>query len=81
MIGVLGFFSERDHLEVAEFLKASSALRDSYRFAHTTDLRIGLKHGVDREYVEYGFERQHKQKLKECKLIFIGILMLLCMLL
>ncbi|XP_053484678.1 protein disulfide isomerase family A, member 7 isoform X2 [Ictalurus furcatus] len=48
---VVGFFSGSDHLELAAFLKASSALRDSYRFAHTTDLGIGLKYGVDRECV------------------------------
>ncbi|XP_053350065.1 protein disulfide isomerase family A, member 7 isoform X2 [Clarias gariepinus] len=48
---VVGFFSESDNLQLAEFLKASSALRDSYRFAHTTDLGIGQKHGVDKECV------------------------------
>lgn len=50
---VLGFFSGSDSLELAEFLKASSVLRESYRFAHATDLGLGLKHGVDEEYVEY----------------------------
>ncbi|XP_053537642.1 protein disulfide isomerase family A, member 7 isoform X2 [Ictalurus punctatus] len=47
---VVGFFSGSDHLELAAFLKAASALRDSYRFAHATDLGIGLKHGVDRDF-------------------------------
>lgn len=64
---VPGFFSS-DHLDLANFLKASSVLRDSYRFAHTTDLGIGLKHGVDREYVEYRFTREHKHSLKVCKI-------------
>ncbi|KAG7335964.1 hypothetical protein KOW79_000657 [Hemibagrus wyckioides] len=48
---VVGFFSGSDSLELADFLKASSALRDSYRFAHATDLGIGLKHGVDEECI------------------------------
>ncbi|XP_007249749.3 protein disulfide isomerase family A, member 7 [Astyanax mexicanus] len=48
---VVGFFSGPDSLQLAEFLKASSALRDSYRFAHATDLKIGLKHGVNSESV------------------------------
>ncbi|XP_072535579.1 protein disulfide isomerase family A, member 7 [Salminus brasiliensis] len=48
---VVGFFSGPDSLQLAEFLKASSVLRDSYRFAHATDLGIGLKHGVDAECV------------------------------
>uniref|UniRef100_A0A8B9L2H9 Protein disulfide-isomerase A3 n=1 Tax=Astyanax mexicanus TaxID=7994 RepID=A0A8B9L2H9_ASTMX len=39
---VVGFFSGPDSLQLAEFLKASSALRDSYRFAHATDLKIGF---------------------------------------
>uniref|UniRef100_A0AAR2IUT1 Protein disulfide-isomerase n=1 Tax=Pygocentrus nattereri TaxID=42514 RepID=A0AAR2IUT1_PYGNA len=43
---VVGFFSGTESPQLAEFLKASSALRDSYRFAHSTDLRIGLKHNV-----------------------------------
>lgn len=76
MLYVPGFFSG-DHLELANFLKASIALRDSYRFAHTTDLGIGRKHGVDREYVEYRFKRERKYRPKERKLIFVVILMLL----
>lgn len=56
---VPGFFSGSDHMGLVEFLKASSALRDSYRFAHSTDLGLGLKYGVDREYVEYLLKREH----------------------
>ncbi|XP_051577765.1 protein disulfide isomerase family A, member 7 [Myxocyprinus asiaticus] len=48
---VVGFFSGDDSAQLAEFLNVSSALRDSYRFAHSTDLRTGLKHGVDGECV------------------------------
>lgn len=44
---VVGFFSGVDSSQMAEFLKASSAMRDSHRFAHTTDLSLGLKHGVE----------------------------------
>lgn len=72
---VPGFFSGNDQLEFAEFLKASSALRDSYRFAHSTDLGIGIKHGVNSKYAEYCFKREYKHKLKECQLIFMVTLM------
>ncbi|XP_020353046.1 protein disulfide-isomerase A3-like isoform X2 [Oncorhynchus kisutch] len=37
---------------MAEFLKASSAMRDSHRFAHTADLSLGLKHGVESEVMK-----------------------------
>ncbi|XP_016144720.1 protein disulfide-isomerase A3-like [Sinocyclocheilus grahami] len=48
---VVGFFSGEDSTQLAEFLKVSSALRDSYRFAHSTDVGTGLKYGVDGECV------------------------------
>uniref|UniRef100_A0A8C7LNR8 Protein disulfide-isomerase n=1 Tax=Oncorhynchus mykiss TaxID=8022 RepID=A0A8C7LNR8_ONCMY len=37
---VVGFFSSADSSQMAEFLKASSAMRDSHRFAHTADLSL-----------------------------------------
>uniref|UniRef100_A0A8C1Y0P1 protein disulfide-isomerase n=1 Tax=Cyprinus carpio TaxID=7962 RepID=A0A8C1Y0P1_CYPCA len=43
---VVGFYSGEDSTQLAEFLKVSSALRDSYRFAHSTDVGTGLKYGV-----------------------------------
>ncbi|KAG9355288.1 hypothetical protein JZ751_000126 [Albula glossodonta] len=46
-----GFFSGSDSEQLAEFQKAASAMRDSYRFGHTTDLGLGLKHGVETESV------------------------------
>jgi len=46
-----GFFSGEDSAQLAEFLKVSGALRDSYRFAHSTDMGLSLKYGVDGEYV------------------------------
>uniref|UniRef100_A0A8K9VFP6 Protein disulfide-isomerase n=1 Tax=Oncorhynchus mykiss TaxID=8022 RepID=A0A8K9VFP6_ONCMY len=48
---VVGFFSSADSSQMAEFLKASSAMRDSHRFAHTADLSLGLKHGVESDMV------------------------------
>uniref|UniRef100_A0A8C7G8W8 Protein disulfide-isomerase n=1 Tax=Oncorhynchus kisutch TaxID=8019 RepID=A0A8C7G8W8_ONCKI len=48
---VVGFFSSADSSQMAEFLKASSAMRDSHRFAHTADLSLGLKHGVESDTV------------------------------
>lgn len=41
------FFSGADSSQMAEFLKAFSAMRDSHHFAHTADLSLGLKHGVE----------------------------------
>lgn len=49
--GVVGFFSGDDSEQLAEFLKASSAMSDSYRFAHSTDVGTGLKYGVNEECV------------------------------
>ncbi|XP_076157581.1 protein disulfide isomerase family A, member 8 [Alosa pseudoharengus] len=48
---VVGFFSSSDSPQLAEFLRAAAAMRDAYRFGHTTDLQLGLKHGMDTEGV------------------------------
>lgn len=44
-----GFFSGPDSGQLAEFLKAASVMREHFRFAHTIDMTLGLKHGVDTE--------------------------------
>lgn len=44
-----GFFSGPDTAQLAEFLKAAGAMRDHFRFAHTINMTLGLKHGVDTE--------------------------------
>ncbi|XP_063041035.1 protein disulfide-isomerase A3-like [Engraulis encrasicolus] len=48
---VVGFFSGHASAQLAEFLKAAAAMRDTYRFGHTTDLQLGLKHGLQTEGV------------------------------
>ncbi|XP_041962510.1 protein disulfide-isomerase A3-like [Alosa alosa] len=48
---VVGFFSRPESTQLAEFQKVSGALRDSYRFSHTTDLGLGHQHGVETESV------------------------------
>ncbi|KAL0962284.1 hypothetical protein UPYG_G00338100 [Umbra pygmaea] len=48
---VVGFFSGPDSSQLAEFLKAASAMRENFRFAHTTHLALGLKHMLDTETV------------------------------
>ncbi|KAL2084549.1 hypothetical protein ACEWY4_020067 [Coilia grayii] len=48
---VVGFFSGPESSQIAEFQKTSGALRDSYRFAHSTDLGLGHKYGVETESV------------------------------
>ena len=56
-----GFFSSGDSPQLAEFLKASGSMRDTYRFGHTTDLGLGLSHGVESEYVPQ--TSRHDQEL------------------
>ncbi|KAL2080490.1 hypothetical protein ACEWY4_024283 [Coilia grayii] len=48
---VVGFFSSTDSPQLAEFLRAAAIMRDTYRFGHTTDLELGLKHGIETEGV------------------------------
>lgn len=44
-----GVFSGADSSRLAEFLRASSLLREQFRFAHTTDLKLGGQYGVNSE--------------------------------
>uniref|UniRef100_H3CG96 Protein disulfide-isomerase n=1 Tax=Tetraodon nigroviridis TaxID=99883 RepID=H3CG96_TETNG len=44
---IIGVFSGEDSSRLSEFLRASSLLREQFRFAHTTDLKLGEKYGVD----------------------------------
>ncbi|MEQ2215583.1 hypothetical protein XENOCAPTIV_002940 [Xenoophorus captivus] len=44
---LLGFFADDKSTEQAEFLKAASALRDDYRFAHTNSEALLSSHGGD----------------------------------
>uniref|UniRef100_A0A6Q2Y5Y7 Protein disulfide-isomerase n=1 Tax=Esox lucius TaxID=8010 RepID=A0A6Q2Y5Y7_ESOLU len=48
---VVGFFSGPDSGQLAEFLKSASAMREHFRFAHTTHMALGLEHGLDTEGV------------------------------
>nr|XP_023657071.1 protein disulfide-isomerase A3-like isoform X1 [Paramormyrops kingsleyae] len=48
---VVGFFSGSDSPQLTDFQKAASAMRDSYRFGHTTEPGLGFKHGVETESV------------------------------
>ncbi len=46
--------------------EVSSALRESYRFAHSTDVGTGLKYGVDGEYVWHrAWRKQPFEKLRD----------------
>lgn len=48
-----GFFADGGSAAQGEFLKAASALRESYRFAHTNNEDLLKKHGIDGEYVAF----------------------------
>lgn len=48
---VPGFFADDKSAAQTEFLKAASALRDKYRFAHTNSEALLQSHGVDGEWV------------------------------
>ncbi|TWW65922.1 Protein disulfide-isomerase A3, partial [Takifugu flavidus] len=48
---IIGVFSGADSSRLSEFLTASSLLREQFRFAHTTDLKLGEKYGVNSESV------------------------------
>lgn len=44
-----GFFADDKSSAQAEFLKAASALRDKYRFAHTNSEAVLQSHDIDGE--------------------------------
>ena len=46
-----GFFADGGSPAKAEFLKSASALRESFRFAHTNSEELLQKHGVEGEWV------------------------------
>ncbi|KAM7384890.1 hypothetical protein PAMA_011990 [Pampus argenteus] len=48
---VVGVFSGADSSHLSEFLKAAGLLREQFRFAHTTDLKLGEQYGVNSECV------------------------------
>uniref|UniRef100_A0AAY4AZC0 Protein disulfide-isomerase n=1 Tax=Denticeps clupeoides TaxID=299321 RepID=A0AAY4AZC0_9TELE len=48
---VVGFFADGGSSAQGEFLKSASALRESYRFAHTNSEDLLKKHGIDGEGV------------------------------
>ncbi|XP_074469112.1 protein disulfide isomerase family A, member 8 isoform X1 [Sebastes fasciatus] len=48
---VVGVFSGADSSHLTEFLRAAGLLREQFRFAHTTDLKLGDKYGVTSESV------------------------------
>ncbi|XP_071400813.1 protein disulfide-isomerase A3 [Centroberyx affinis] len=48
---VVGFFADAGSTAQAEFLKAASALRESYRFAHSNSEALLQSHGIDGEGV------------------------------
>ncbi|XP_076028144.1 protein disulfide-isomerase A3 [Genypterus blacodes] len=48
---VIGFFADDKSTAQAEFLKAASALRDNYRFAHTNLELLLQNHGVEEQDV------------------------------
>lgn len=50
-----GFFADGGSSAQAEFLKSASALRESYRFAHTNNEDLLKKYDIDGESVPFTF--------------------------
>ncbi|KAI5087374.1 protein disulfide-isomerase A3 precursor [Silurus meridionalis] len=48
---VIGVFESSDGPLLLEFLKGANLMRDSFRFAHTTDMQLGLKYDLTSEGV------------------------------
>ncbi|XP_062845485.1 protein disulfide isomerase family A, member 8 [Trichomycterus rosablanca] len=48
---VVGVFESGDSPRLAEFLKGANLMRDGFRFAHSTNLQLGLKYDLDSEGV------------------------------
>ncbi|KAG9279612.1 protein disulfide-isomerase A3-like [Astyanax mexicanus] len=46
---VVGVFESSDSPQLVEFLKGANLMRESFRFAHTTDLQLGLKYNLTSE--------------------------------
>lgn len=58
-----GFFADDKSQEQAEFLRAASALRDNYRFAHTNSEALLKSHDIEGEWVDL-FRRLSPNHLK-----------------
>lgn len=48
---IVGVFSGADSSHLSEFLRAAALLREQFRFAHSADLKLGEKYGVNTECV------------------------------
>ncbi|XP_044028040.1 protein disulfide-isomerase A3-like [Siniperca chuatsi] len=48
---IIGVFSGEDRSHLSEFLRAAGLLREQFRFAHATDLKLGKEYGVNSECV------------------------------
>ncbi|KAM9339739.1 protein disulfide isomerase family A, member 8 [Symphorus nematophorus] len=48
---IIGVFSGADSSHLSEFLRAAALLREQFRFSHTTNLKLGEKHGATAECV------------------------------
>lgn len=58
-----GFFADDKSQEQVEFLRAASALRDNYRFAHTNSEALLKSHDIEGEWVDL-FRRLSPNHLK-----------------
>lgn len=45
----LGVFESSSSPQLGEFLKGANLMRDRFRFAHTTDMQLGLKYELTSE--------------------------------
>ncbi|XP_062856753.1 protein disulfide-isomerase A3 [Trichomycterus rosablanca] len=67
---VVGFFADAGSASQSEFLKSASALRDSYRFAHTNTEALLKKHGIEGQSVVLFRPPQLNNKFEESSVKF-----------
>ncbi|XP_026155253.1 protein disulfide isomerase family A, member 8 [Mastacembelus armatus] len=71
---IVGVFSGADSAHLLEFLKAAGLLREQFRFAHITDLKLGAEYGLDSEGVLLFRPPRLANKFEESVVVFTDYL-------
>ncbi|XP_034401533.1 protein disulfide-isomerase A3-like isoform X3 [Cyclopterus lumpus] len=67
---IVGVFSDADGSRLPEFLRAAALLREQFRFAHTTDLKLAHEYGVTSESVLLFRPPRLSNKFEESVVVF-----------